>query len=539
MKGQKSAGGPSRPKVMSDIPNNPPREEPAAGKASGGGRKDDQVKALISGGKVKDTKQQKWKCWKGSKDKDKKKNKKDTKDRKYNKDKDKCEEYKRGYKGDKDRKYIKLPHNNPKTWESIRKHLLHTINTKSLITSTSIIQFMESVLKTKCPDDLCILKLLLDKIPLEQIEALGTLIFPNIIQYVLNLEIYFPLQLYPKGIKILDKGNNASVYLSKLQVAVLLSSSFLCFFDDAKYPNLPRLNMTSLFSKPKEDRKYGVKTEKLRALLFGYFGFLAHNGGPADHKGYIYISRMNNLGLDIGQELSKSKLNFQDVVFVEEGIMEDYAESAVIVDFASKYLGGGVLGSGGVQEEIMFINHPELIAASFVCESMRDEEAIYIEGATRYTTNSGYADTFQYITQSETNPQISIIAIDALYFSPHNEKSQFTADSINRELRKAVAGFQCKESTNTPLPICTGRWGCGAFHGDPQLKFIIQWVAASYAGRQMIFFSAGDPALEWVKEVCGKLKWCTVQEVYFSLLAYGRGVMAGGGEGGLFGYLLG
>lgn len=29
------------------------------------------------------------------------------------------------------------------------------------------------------------------------------------------------------------------------------------------------------------------------------------------------------------------------------------------------------------------------------------------------------------------------------------------------------------------IGIATGNWGCGAFGGDPELKAIIQWLAAS------------------------------------------------------------
>ena len=39
------------------------------------------------------------------------------------------------------------------------------------------------------------------------------------------------------------------------------------------------------------------------------------------------------------------------------------------------------------------------------------------------------------------------------------------------------------------MPIVTGRWGCGAFGGDDELKFLIQWVAASEANREMIFLT--------------------------------------------------
>lgn len=32
-------------------------------------------------------------------------------------------------------------------------------------------------------------------------------------------------------------------------------------------------------------------------------------------------------------------------------------------------------------------------------------------------------------------------------------------------------------------PVATGNWGCGSSQGgDPQIKFTIQWLAASYTG---------------------------------------------------------
>lgn len=31
----------------------------------------------------------------------------------------------------------------------------------------------------------------------------------------------------------------------------------------------------------------------------------------------------------------------------------------------------------------------------------------------------------------------------------------------------------------------SGNWGCGFFNGDPQLKLLIQWIAASCAGKKL------------------------------------------------------
>lgn len=47
--------------------------------------------------------------------------------------------------------------------------------------------------------------------------------------------------------------------------------------------------------------------------------------------------------------------------------------------------------------------------------------------------------------------------------------------------------------------IATGNWGCGAYGGDPQLKSMLQWAAASSAGRpEVIYFPFSDKRMEQV-----------------------------------------
>ena len=51
--------------------------------------------------------------------------------------------------------------------------------------------------------------------------------------------------------------------------------------------------------------------------------------------------------------------------------------------------------------------------------------------------------------------------------------------------------------------ISTGNWGCGAFGGDPHLKFIIQSMAASVAERDLMYFTFHDMELAtefWVSK---------------------------------------
>ncbi|CAL7942886.1 unnamed protein product [Xylocopa violacea] len=47
------------------------------------------------------------------------------------------------------------------------------------------------------------------------------------------------------------------------------------------------------------------------------------------------------------------------------------------------------------------------------------------------------------------------------------------------------------------LSIATGNWGCGSrLKGDPQLKLVIQWLAASLAGvPKLIYYTTGNPRL--------------------------------------------
>ena len=47
--------------------------------------------------------------------------------------------------------------------------------------------------------------------------------------------------------------------------------------------------------------------------------------------------------------------------------------------------------------------------------------------------------------------------------------------------------------------IASGNWGCGAFCGDPNLKVVLQWVAASLArAPQLLYFTFGDARLQQV-----------------------------------------
>lgn len=51
------------------------------------------------------------------------------------------------------------------------------------------------------------------------------------------------------------------------------------------------------------------------------------------------------------------------------------------MDFANKFVGGGVIGRGCVQEEILFLISPELIVSRLFTEALADNEVLIITGS--------------------------------------------------------------------------------------------------------------------------------------------------------------
>jgi len=57
-------------------------------------------------------------------------------------------------------------------------------------------------------------------------------------------------------------------------------------------------------------------------------------------------------------------------------------------------------------------------------------------------------------------------------------------------------------SSDEYIGVSTGNWGCGAFGGNPEIKSMIQWIAASQALRPFVnYYTFEDASLERLGEV--------------------------------------
>ncbi|EPY78174.1 poly(ADP-ribose) glycohydrolase [Camelus ferus] len=126
-----------------------------------------------------------------------------------------------------------------------------------------------------------------------------------------------------------------------------------------------------------------------------------------------------------------------------EGTIEGNGQGMLQVDFANRFVGGGVTSAGLVQEEIRFLINPELIVSRLFTEVLDHNECLIITGTEQYSEYTGYAETYRWARSHEDRSErddwqrrgTEIVAIDALHFRRYLD--QFVPEKIRRELNKA------------------------------------------------------------------------------------------------------
>lgn len=198
-------------------------------------------------------------------------------------------------------------------------------------------------------------------------------------------------------------------------------------------------------------------------------------------------------------KLSDASLASIPIHINASGTIEDQGLGLLQVDFANKFLGGGVLGQGCVQEEIRFVIWPELLISKLFTECLQPTEALLMVGCERFSNYTGYASSFAWAGNHEDHApydssrrrRTALVAIDALSFSHSTSTQQYHEELILREMNKASIGF--KHRLTTPAPgVATGNWGCGAFGGDPHLKALIQLMVCAHHSRPLAYFTFGN-----------------------------------------------
>ena len=349
--------------------------------------------------------------------------------------------------------------------------------------------------------------------------------FLKVIKYLSQLALNTS-NILPQSIPLLKKMQNQfRVELTRKQVALLF---LLSFFDVLPITFSKQLNTF----KVSDTLRFGSGVQfEIGRFFLNYLKtigkWLAENN-PILEENIIFVREninRNNFDFQI-----LNNFNLCPVNFIKQGSLF-YGNASYCVDFANKFIGGGIFKGGSVQEEILFATNPEATVAMLFMEEMDENDGIGIFNTIQYSLYSGYAQNLKFGGTSiyEFNSNIKrnrIIAIDA----DKDDKQLNNVDLnnyqriINRDIYKAFAGFNL---TNFEMgfekSISTGNWGCGIYNGIFELKFLEQWIAASFAGVQRLdYYTFGKEEMqnaincyEFIKN-----KFVTAANLYRSLMYY-------------------
>ena len=346
-------------------------------------------------------------------------------------------------------------------------------------------------------------------------------VFNELKKLVFDINTLFPY----KAMETLKTGENKMIKLNRKKVALLFLLSFLNLIYIRPNNKKNCFNVSRLLFKEQES-----------AFQFGrcFLNYLTVIGkwlsekDPILSEEVIYLRTNNNSQqyfYNQENDIKLCKINLK-----EKGSLFN-SNASYCVDFANKYIGGGVLNGGCVQEEILFAIEPECVVSLFFMEVMGDNDAIGIYNTIQYSKYTGYGLEFKYDGSFIDNIHIKrhrIIAIDAISKKRNNSHSYYQTNydslenEIKRDIHKAYVGFSLAQSDNNiPKTIATGNWGCGAFKGNHELKFIQQWIAASFAGIEILdYYTFKDKNMILVEKYYEKIndKFKTPKELFKALL---------------------
>lgn len=279
----------------------------------------------------------------------------------------------------------------------------------------------------------------------EESETFFKTTLPFIVTLASSIEEFAPSE----GILLCSQLQESGVVLDRRFIACVLASAFLCALPPPPDGTQVRsINFVHLYACFHREDVQQTQAAKLRCLIH-YFERLC-NEWP-DIGGRVFYCRqvIPSKSLPTLDDWMSCDLPLCPVIVDNETSIECSGEHMLQVDFANRYIGGGALGAGHVQEEIRFCINPELLVALLFMEAMQDNESIMIRGVERFSSYSGYGKTFEFAgdfkdeSQRDENGDFltTVVAIDATQFKNAPREAQYEESALMRELNKALVGF--------------------------------------------------------------------------------------------------
>ena len=297
----------------------------------------------------------------------------------------------------------------------------------------------------------------------------------------------------PNSWKLLNTARRVRlIELTEKQSVIVLVNCFFCTWPgrSAKSRTLGNCNFQNIFAKQTSLDKTFNMYQKLNSFIHYFVKKLVWddilNNAANNHRLLFYLNSVNPDDIDAWKNRRDPLI---PIDARDQGTIEDQT-GTLQADFANAYVGGGVVGHGAVQEEIRFFICPDLMVGRLVTPKLRENEALRMRGTERVSKYTGYSMSYAWDGDFQDQTGISskgfrdvdVVAFDAMSFRT-KPKDQTRHTNLARELNKAFAAFTCDQKTTA---VSTGNWGGGAFGGSVELKFLLQWIAASRAKRSSL-----------------------------------------------------
>ena len=232
-------------------------------------------------------------------------------------------------------------------------------------------------------------------------------VYENLRIFIMNYKEMVPI----KNLSLLEtKTLKGKVELKRKELALIFMLSFFDLMDIKENILNNRFDFSPILSS-----KIGVKFQFGRCFL----NYLITIGKWLGEKNKILDQKIIYVRQNIEETgIYEKDIDLCEVNIIEKGSLYD-GDASYCVDFANKYIGGGVLRGGSVQEEILFAIDPEATVAMFFMEVMHQNDAIGIFNIIRYSNYKGYGKSFKYEESAIPEDQDKIkkhriIAIDAI-----------------------------------------------------------------------------------------------------------------------------
>ncbi|XP_049887412.1 uncharacterized protein LOC126381892 isoform X2 [Pectinophora gossypiella] len=129
------------------------------------------------------------------------------------------------------------------------------------------------------------------------------------------------------------------------------------------------------------------------------------------------------------------------------------------------------------------------------------------------------AELYGRDSRDRTGPRRLALAARSLSLELARQRHRLAAQLLNQLAHKIVSGGSCR-------PVASGNWGCGRrLRGHPQLKLLLQWLAASVADvPALIYYTFGNEKLyklDTLVRVIVDRKW-TVGQLTRAVLKFAR-----------------